>query len=73
MVVATLDSSTSTTIVNKSINSLLKHSFFISNDNVRSLKLDQVLQAVIAVNHSSIKIIQVARRKPATIKLNHWM
>jgi len=46
-------------VVYQRINSFLKHSFFISNNNFRSAHIKQPCKSIISINNSTIKIVQV--------------
>ena len=62
---------TTTTIINQSIYSLLQHALLVADNNVRSTKLQQTLQAVVSVDNTTIQIVQIRGSKTATIQLNH--
>ena len=71
VVVAALDCSTTSTVVDQCVNSFLQHSLFISNDDVGSLKVNKVLQSVVSVDNPSVQVVQITGRESTTIELHH--
>ena len=61
----------SSAVIDKGINSLLKHSLFVSYNNIGCAKLKEPFKAVISVYDSSVKIIKIGCGKSAAVKLNH--
>ena len=59
-------------VINQGINCFLKHTHFVVANHCRSIQLKQLTQTVVAVNHATIQIIQVAGCKPTTRQSNHW-
>src|SRR3989338_3928815 len=58
-------------IINKGVYCFLKHSFFISADNLRRVKIDKLLKAVISINNSPIKIVEIGGGEPTAVQRNH--
>ena len=50
---------TASIIINQSIDSFLKHAFFVAADDFWSIKVDKLLQAVVTVDYTAIKIVQI--------------
>ena len=48
-----------TTIIKQSVHSLLKHALLVTDNHIRSLQLEKVLQAVVPVNDTTVKVIEV--------------
>src|SRR5438067_2975428 len=44
-------------VIEQRVDGFLQHALFISNDDVRRMKFNQLLQAVVAVDDSTIKIV----------------
>ena len=59
-------------IVEQGIDCLLQHSFLITNDDIRSLELKQVLETIVAVDDSAIEIVQVAGGETAAFQRHEW-
>ena len=52
----------SSAVIDQGINCLLKHTFLITNDDIRCSQIQQSLQTVISVDNSSVQIVQVGSR-----------
>ena len=61
----------SSAVIDKGVNSLLKHSLFVSYDNIGCAELKEPFKAVISVYNSSVKIVKIRGGKSAAVKLNH--
>src|SRR6185437_3067393 len=59
---------TAAAIVKQRIDRLLKHALFVANDDLRGIEIDQLLEAVIAVDDSAIQIIQVGGSEVAALQ-----
>ena len=57
-------------VVEQSVNRLLQHSFFIANDDFRSIQIHQFPQAVITVDDTTIEVVQVTRGKVTRVQQN---
>src|SRR6056297_103601 len=64
--------SPSSSIVNQSVNSFLKHPLFISYNYFRRTQFKQTLEPVVPVYHPSVKVIQIRCCKTSAVKLDHW-
>ena len=49
-----------TAVVEQRVDRLLQHAFFVTNNDTRSVQLDQLLETIITVNHPAIEIVQIA-------------
>ena len=58
-------------VIDKGINRLLKHTLFVADDYIRRAQLKKSLQAVVTVDNTPVKIIQIARCETAAVQLNH--
>ena len=58
-------------IIEKRINSFLQHPFFVADDDIRSVKIQQLLEPSVTGNDFSIEIIEVGSREPTAFQLNH--
>ena len=65
------DRSSAAAVVDQGVDSFLKHALFISHDDLRSAELQEPPQAVVAVDDSSVKVVQVRGRKTAAVQLDH--
>ena len=57
-----------TAVVEERINSLLKHTFLITKNNLGGLNLNQSFQTVVANNNATIEVVEVGGSKTATIQ-----
>ena len=60
-----------TTVVKECIDGFLKHALLVVDDDCRSIQIKQTLQAVIAVDNTTIQIVEIRCRKATAVKLNH--
>ena len=67
-VTRTSDSATVTTVIEERIDSFLKHALLIVDDYVRSLKRQEVLQTVVTIDDTTVKVVQIGGRETATFK-----
>ena len=58
-------------VVNQSIDKLLKHTLLVTDNDIRRLHLDHSAEAVVTVDHAAIKLVKVTGRKAAAVKLDH--
>ena len=65
------DWTTTSTIVEQRINGFLQHALFVVHDDLRSPEVEQTLQTVVAVDHTTVEIIEIRSRESATIELHH--
>src|SRR4029453_14254824 len=47
-------------VVDESVDSFLQHTLFVATDNFRRVQLDELLQAVVAVDDAAVQVVQVA-------------
>ena len=57
-----------TAVVEQRVDSFLQHALFVAHDDFRGLKLQQALQAVIAVDDAAIQVVQVRGRETAAVQ-----
>ena len=58
-------------VVDQRVDRLLEHALLVADDDLRRLEFQQPLQAVVAVDHAAIEVIQVGGGEAATIQLHH--
>jgi len=56
------------TVVEESIDSFLQHALFVAHDYVRRMQLDQLFQAIVAIDDAAIQVIQIAGGKSSAIE-----
>ena len=65
------DGSAPAAVVDEGVHRFLQHPFFIAHDNVRRIELLQAFEAVVAVDHAAVEVVQVGGGKPAAVELDH--
>ncbi len=66
--VGTGNNASAAAVVEQRVDGLLKHAFLVPYDNVRSAQLNQALQTIVAVDHTTIEVVQVGRREATAIE-----
>ena len=59
------------TVVKQRVNRLLQHALLVVHDDLWSAQIHETLQAVVAVDHTTVEVVEVRGSETATIKLNH--
>ena len=49
----------------------MQHTLFVVHDDLGSTQVQQTTQTVVAVNHTTVKVVQVGGCEATTVKLNH--
>ena len=57
-----------TTVVEQGVDGFLKHSLFVADDDLRRTQFDQPFQAVVAVDHPTVEVIQVRGGEPPAVQ-----
>ena len=70
-VTRTGDRTTATTVVEQRVDGLLEHPLLVVDDDLGRAEVDQPLEAVVPVDHAAVQVVEVGRREPATVELNH--
>src|SRR5208282_4957972 len=66
--VRTRDDAAAAAIVEEGVDRLLQHALFVAHDDLGCAQLDQALQAIVAVDHAPIEIVQVRGREAAAVE-----
>ncbi len=64
--------SPTTTVVEQSVDSLLEHPLFVADDDLGRFQLDQFRETVVAVNDSTIKVVEIRCREATAIQRDQW-
>ena len=64
------DGATVTTVVEKSVDRFLKHPFLVSDNHIRRLELEQILEAVVPVDDATVKVVQIRGGKTSAFQRN---
>jgi hypothetical protein len=62
------DRAAAAAVVEQRVDRLLQHALLVADDDVRRLQLEQLLQAVVAVDDAAVEVVQVGRREAAAVE-----
>ena len=65
------DGTTTAAIVEEGVHGLLEHALLVVDDDCGSVKVEQALESVVAVDHATVEVVEVGRSKAATVELHH--
>ena len=65
------DRTTATAVVEQRVHRLLEHALLVVDDDLRRAQVQQALQAVVAVDHTAVQVVQVGGREAAAVQLHH--
>src|SRR5665647_88293 len=65
------DRATTTAVVEERVHSLLQHALLVVDNDLGRAEVEQSLEPVVAVDHATVKVVQVGGGEPATIELDH--
>jgi hypothetical protein len=67
-VVGALDDPAAATVVEQRVHRLLQHPLLVADDDLRRAKVEQLLEAVVAVDHATVEIVEIRGREPSTVQ-----
>ena len=62
------DRAAAAAVVEQRVHRLLQHPLLVAHDDVGRVELEQAAQAVVAVDHAAVEVVQVRRREPAAVE-----
>ena len=65
------DGTATAAVVEQCVDGLLQHALFVVDDDLGCAQVQQSLQAVVAVDHAAVQVVQVGGGKAATVQLHH--
>ena len=65
------DGAAAATVVEEAVDRFLEHALLVVHDDLGGTEVEQALQAVVAVDHATVQIVQVGRREAAAVELHH--
>ena len=65
------DRAATTTVVEQGIDGFLQHALFVVEHDFRSAELDQSLQTVVTVDHTTVEVVEIGSGETATVELHH--
>jgi hypothetical protein len=66
-----LDHSLLLGVVEQGVHRLLEHPFLVADDDVRGVEREQAFEAVVAVDHPAVQVVQVRGGEAAAVQLDH--
>ena len=70
-VAGTGDRATAAAVVEQRVDGLLEHPLLVVHDDLGGTEVEKTLQAVVAVDHTAVQVVQVGGREAATVQLHH--
>lgn len=70
-VTGTGDRTATTAVVEQRVDGLLEHALLVVHDDLGRAEVEKPLQAVVAVDHTAVQVVQVGGREAATVQLHH--
>ena len=70
-VARTGDRTPAAAVVKQRVDGLLQHPLLVVDDDLGRAEVEQSLEAVVAVDHAAVQVVEVGGRKPATVQLHH--
>src|SRR5437588_773748 len=58
-VISAAQNASTAAVIKESIDCFLEHALFIAHDHLRSMQIHQLLETVVAVNNTAIKIVEI--------------
>ncbi len=58
-------------VIDQAVDRFLQHALFVADDDVRRAKLQKPLEAVVAVDHPAVQVVEVAGGETAAVQLHH--
>ena len=65
------DRAATTTVVEQGIDGFLQHALLVVEHDFRSAELDQSLQTVVTVDHTTVEVVEIGSGETATVELHH--
>ena len=65
------DGAAATAVVDERIDRFLQHPLLVAHDDLRRAELEESLQAVVAVDHAPVEVVEVGRRETTAVELHH--
>ena len=65
------DRTAATAVVEQRVDRLLQHPLLVVHDDLGGAEIQQPLEAVVAVDHATVQIVEVGGREAATVQLHH--
>src|SRR5712692_4591391 len=71
MIARARDRPAAAAVVDQGVARLLEHPLLVADDDLGRAELEEPLEAIVAVDDAAIQVVQVRRREPAAVELDH--
>ena len=65
------DRTATTAVVEQCVDGLLQHALLVVDDDLGRTEVEQALEAVVAVDHAAVQVVEVGGGEAATVELHH--
>ena len=65
------DRTATTAVVEQGVDGFLKHALLVVEHDLRGAELDETLQTVVTVDHTTVEVVEVGGGEAATVELHH--
>src|SRR5450759_3417237 len=65
------DRTAAAAVVDQRVDRFLEHPLLVAHDDLGRAELEEPLEAVVAVDHTAVEVVQVGRGEAATVELDH--
>ena len=65
------DGTTAAAVVEQRVDGLLQHPLLVVHDDLGGTEVEQATEAVVAVDHATVEVVEVGGREAATVELHH--
>ena len=65
------DRTATAAVVEQRVDGLLQHALLVVDDDLRGAEAEQAAEAVVAVDHAPVQVVEVRRGEAATVELDH--
>src|SRR4051812_405161 len=71
-VVRTAQHAATAAVVEQSVDGLLQHALFVAHNHLRRMEVHELLEAVVAVDHAAIEVVEIGGGEAAAVQRNEW-
>ena len=65
------DRTATTAVVEQGVDGFLEHALLVVEHDLRGAELDEALQTVVTVDHTTVEVVEVGGGETATVELHH--
>src|SRR6202042_2939111 len=71
-VIRTAQHATAAAVVEERVDGLLQHALLIAHHPLRRMEIHELLEAVVAVDHATIEIVEIRGGEATAVQRNEW-